>query len=139
MNRSDFIKLSALRIEEAKTLLDAGRYEGSYYLAGYAVECALKACIAKQTKQHDFPPSKKVVEAVYTHDLEKLMKSAGLEVTLNNALAADSTLEAHWSVVKSWNENYRYEQDISESTARNLYTAMTDHNHGVLTWLKKYW
>lgn len=95
MNRNDFIKLSAVRIEEAKILLDAGRYEGSYYLAGYAVECALKACIAKQTKQYDFPPSKKVAEAAYTHDLEKLMKPAGLELAFNNALATDSTLEAH--------------------------------------------
>jgi HEPN domain-containing protein len=30
-------------------LLEAGLYAGAYYLAGYAVECALKACIAKKT------------------------------------------------------------------------------------------
>jgi HEPN domain-containing protein len=40
MNRADFQKLAELRIREAKVLLDSKHYEGAYYLAGYAVECA---------------------------------------------------------------------------------------------------
>jgi HEPN domain-containing protein len=55
MNRADFQKLTQLRLAEAKVLLDSNRYEGAYYLMGYAVECALKSCIAKQTKEYDFP------------------------------------------------------------------------------------
>ena len=55
MNRTDFQKLAEERIAEAKILLDAGKWSGAYYLAGYAVECALKACIAKMTKSEDFP------------------------------------------------------------------------------------
>ncbi len=50
MNRSDFQRLTRLRLDEAKVLLANERYQGAYYLIGYAVECALKACIAKQTK-----------------------------------------------------------------------------------------
>ena len=50
MNRADFQKLAEIRLEEAATLLNAGKFDGAYYLSGYAVECGLKACIAKQTK-----------------------------------------------------------------------------------------
>jgi len=139
MNRSDFQKLAALRIKEAKVLLNEGCYEGSYYLAGYAVECALKACIAKQTKRHDFPPKRKVVEAVYTHALETLMKSSGLEVMFASTLITDKNLEVYWSIVKRWNEDFRYELNISAPAAQELYTAITDREHGVLTWLKKHW
>jgi HEPN domain-containing protein len=43
LNRRDFQELALVRLNEAKVLLDAGHFDGAYYLAGYAVECALKA------------------------------------------------------------------------------------------------
>jgi HEPN domain-containing protein len=49
MTRKDLQKLAAIRLKEAKLLLAANAPDGAYYLAGYAVECALKACIAKAT------------------------------------------------------------------------------------------
>jgi len=42
MNSSDFQKLSAIRLEEARVLLRNKQYAGAYYLAGYSIECALK-------------------------------------------------------------------------------------------------
>ena len=48
MYRSDFQKLAEDRIADAGALFEAHRYDAAYYLAGYAVECALKACIAKR-------------------------------------------------------------------------------------------
>ncbi len=80
MNRDDFQKLAELRLKDGKALLDADRFQGSYYLVGYAVECALKACIARQTKQYDFPA--KNADKLYTHDLNTLLKSAGLEMNM---------------------------------------------------------
>jgi hypothetical protein len=68
MNRTDLQKLSRMRVKEAKALLDAGQSCGAYYLTGYAVECALKACIAKQVRRNDFPDKRTVTES-YTHDL----------------------------------------------------------------------
>jgi HEPN domain-containing protein len=76
-SRNDFQRLAELRLIEARFLLDAGFSDGAYYLAGYAVECALKACIAKGTHQYDFP-DKKLVEKSYTHDVEKLLDAAGM-------------------------------------------------------------
>jgi hypothetical protein len=38
MNRRGLQELAELRASEAKALLDAGVYDGAYYLAGYAVD-----------------------------------------------------------------------------------------------------
>jgi hypothetical protein len=65
--RRDFKALADLRAEEAGILLAERKTQGAYYLAGYAVECALKACIAKKTKRFEFPPKKAYVEKAYSH------------------------------------------------------------------------
>jgi hypothetical protein len=57
VNRADFQTLADIRLAEARDLLalNPPRPDGAYYLAGYAVECALKACIARGYAQHDWP------------------------------------------------------------------------------------
>jgi hypothetical protein len=50
MNRRDLQTLADLRVTDGEKLVDAGRFSAAYYLLGYAVECALKACIAKQIR-----------------------------------------------------------------------------------------
>jgi len=75
MTRATFQVLSETRRQEAVALLSADHYPGAYYLAGYSVECALKACVAKQVKRFDFP-DKKLANAAFTHDLEQLVKVA---------------------------------------------------------------
>ena len=74
MNRNHFQQLADVRIDEAAVLLVRGKSDGAYYLAGYAVECGLKACIAKLTNQHDFPPKPRSIHDYYSHDIEKLVK-----------------------------------------------------------------
>ena len=78
VNRSDLQKLANVRIDDAGILLTAGRYEAAYYLLGYAVECALKACISKQIREFDFP-DKKLVNESYVHDLTKLLNICGIK------------------------------------------------------------
>jgi len=51
----DLYRLTAARLEDARILLHQNRAQAAYYLAGYAVECALKACIARKTALHEFP------------------------------------------------------------------------------------
>jgi HEPN domain-containing protein len=135
MNRADFQKLAKLRIREAKVLLDRKHYEGAYYLAGYAVECALKACIAKKTKRHDFPPKTNY----YIHNLAPLVNHAGLSAALEEERKLDTKFESNWGNVKDWTEESRYESDIDEKRASDLYSAITNKEHGVLSWLRKFW
>ena len=138
MNRSELQKLARLRLKEARTLLERGRYEGAYYLGGYAVECALKACIAKKTRRYDFP-DKKLVNESYTHNLSTLVKAAGLEPELRREIKSNKEFGANWAVVKDWSEDTRYQAAIAESTAKDFYSATVSKKNGVLTWLKKRW
>jgi hypothetical protein len=54
-NRTTFQQLAEARIGEAKLLLANGHPSGAYYLAGYAVEYALKARIAEEFHEGEIP------------------------------------------------------------------------------------
>jgi HEPN domain-containing protein len=138
MNRSDFQRLARLRVKEAKTLLDNQCYEGAYYLSGYAVECAFKACIAKRIKRYEFP-DKKLVNEIYTHDLSKLLSVSGLELEHRRESAADPNFESNWAIVKQWSEQARYLYGVSQSKVEELYLAVVSKQGGILPWLKKWW
>ena len=138
MNRRDVQRLAELRLQEAETLLRALHFSGAYYLGGYAVECALKACIAKKTKRHDFPESPNTVREYYSHDLEQLVKVAGLKAELDKRKSSDPRFEDSWEIVIEWSEQSRYEV-ITRQDARNLLKAISDPDHGVLQWIKSLW
>lgn len=136
-SRNDFQRLAELRLIEARFLLDAGFSDGAYYLAGYAVECALKACIAKGTHQYDFP-DKKLVEKSYTHDVEKLLDAAGMSDTLKSFLARNRGLKLDWETVREWSEQSRYEtKSVQDATA--LLKAVEDQAGGLLPWIRLRW
>jgi HEPN domain-containing protein len=133
VRRIDFQRLADVRIEEAEVLFKAKKYDGAYYLAGYAVECALKACIAKSTRRHDFP-DKQFVNKCHTHNVEELVLHAGLKAMLQT----DAALMLRWAIMKDWNEQSRYERK-TRVEAKALYDAITDPAHGVLQWIKSHW
>lgn len=155
-SRSDFQWLATIRVREAKALLDAGLFDGAYYLAGYAIECALKACIVKKIRRSELP-DKKFIQDVYTHKLGRLLELTGLQVEYQEAMR-DKHFASNWTTVNDWSEEARYEtlgrryiarfvsrpgirrtSPRAEERARQLYNAITDPQHGVLPWLKKFW
>lgn len=138
MNRLDFQKLAEIRIAEAEGLLTLGLSSGAYYLAGYAIECALKACIAKQIQQHDFPPPRKYVEDCYNHDLSKLLGTAKLSDTLKTDEKTNDGLKRNWQTVQDWSEQARYEEHTQHEAAE-LIDAIVHPTEGVLRWVKIYW
>jgi HEPN domain-containing protein len=137
MNRKVFQELTKVRVQEAHILLEAGGYPGAYYLMGYAVECALKACVSKQVKRHDFP-DRKFSNAAYTHKLEELVGLAGLSQDFTNDRQTNRELDANWLVVKDWKESFRYDLGITRQQAHDLYDACTGQN-GILPWIRKRW
>lgn len=137
MNRSDLQRLSNARVREAKVLFAAGEYSGAYYLAGYAVECALKACIAKATQRHDFPDKDRAQKS-FSHKLPDLMKVAGLYDEFELAMRSSPALEASWLAVRSWSEQSRYETSNDEK-ASALLNAISKPINGVLPWIKRRW
>ena len=139
MNRSDFQGLANLRVKEARVLLDNECFEGAYYLAGYAVECALKACIAKQTQAFDFPPDRNTVNRIYSHNLQVLLREANLDSEQEDKARTDPTFARYWKLLTEWSEEARYHTYISREKAEDIYASVTDEEHGVLTWLNRLW
>ncbi len=138
MNRTDLQQLAELRIKEARILLDAASFPGAYYLAGYAVECALKACIAKQTKEYDFP-DQGIVNKSWTHNLKQLLNLAELKDKLEIDMKSNKNLDTFWAIVVNWPGGKRYELGVTQEEARNICDAISDPADGVLLWLKKSW
>jgi HEPN domain-containing protein len=136
VNRKHLQKLATIRLREAKLLLSENAPDGAYYLAGYAVECALKACIAKFTKRHDFPDKDRVKDS-YVHDLAKLINVADLKPEHIEAMR-HLEFELRWKIVLKWSEASRY-KDNSKEDARELIEAVENRRYGVLPWLKKHW
>lgn len=134
LNYKDLKKLAALRIKEAKILLDKRKYSGAYYLAGYSIELALKALWSKKVPAQSFVPARKVYDKLYTHNLNDLLSVSGIK----NELLTNTSREAKWAVVKDWSEETRY-QIISKKNAESLYKAITAPRDGVLTRIKKIW
>ncbi|HEY7064102.1 MAG TPA: HEPN domain-containing protein [Chloroflexota bacterium] len=138
MNRKDFQALAQVRLREAQALLANGLPDGAYYLCGYAVECALKACIAKKTLRHDFPPDPRTLQSIYTHELSRLIDPARLTDTLAAQQQADRIFARNWTTVRSWSEQSRYSRHTT-GEAQDLYTAIADRQRGVLQWIRRYW
>ena len=137
MNRVDLQQLAELRLREAEALLSAGCWDGAYYLCGYAVECGLKACIAKKTREHDFPDLE-LVRSSYTHKFQDLVTVAGLEKDWKQRQDQNPKFRAYWNTIKDWRETGRYQRH-DEPQARALIEAVSDPQEGVLSWLKGRW
>ena len=137
MNRKDFQELSRIRLGEARALLRLGHFDGAFYLAGYSVECALKACIAKATRRHDFP-DKKRAERSYTHSLPDLLRAADLELSRTTRADADRQFKDNWEVVLRWSEQSRYLRKSADE-AKALIAAIEERHYGVMTWIRLHW
>ena len=138
MDRQQLQQLAGLRLDDAEALLASGRWAAAYYLLGYCVECALKACVAKQFRA-DEVPDRKLVTSFYTHRLDDLLSISGIKSQLEARSKSDPLFESNWSTVRDWNESFRYDLLVTEPVARTMYEAITDLSSGVLPRLKTQW
>ena len=118
-------------------LLRNGFPDGAYYIAGYAAECAIKACISRSTDRHEFPDKKRAL-ASHTHNLGELIGVAELKTELTSAEKTDPKFSQYWGIVRDWSEQSRYER-LTVQQAEALINALRDGKHGVMRWLKQYW
>jgi len=110
ISASQLQKLALRYSEDARILPRAGRWHSAYYLAGYAVECGLKACIAKHI--HRTVPSKKFIERFYGHKLDGLLDLAGAKAALQDH--TDEAMKRNWSrIVSPWSSEVRYSIVVS--------------------------
>jgi HEPN domain-containing protein len=132
-DRATFEQLAEIRLVEARLPLENGFPSGAYYLAGYAVECVLKARIAAQFRADEIP-DRRLVERVHVHDLSKLLSLAGLEDELEAEMNTNPDLHERWTVVKEWSERARYEVWTKASALAIIDAVGGDE--GLLRWLQ---
>ena len=142
VNRSELELLARDRIRDAEVLLANGQWPGAYYMAGYALEFALKVSTLKHIDDtgkifRDRKYLEKLAKC-WTHDLNDLLTLADLRIELDKACGTNSSLQRHWAIAKDWNETSRYEQK-TEQEARELFGAITNIPDGVLTWIRSRW
>lgn len=137
LSRNDLQKLAEVRLEDAIILFKAGKASSAYYLAGYSIELALKACISRLF-QLDVIPDKAFVNAIYTHSLENLLNVSGLLPQFKEDSKTDAQFAAYWGIVSKWNETSRY-QLTDKMTAAVLIQSIQDQDHGVFQWVRKHW
>jgi HEPN domain-containing protein len=97
--------IAQARLDDARALLTAERYDGAVYVCGYAVEVALKAKICRVLNWLDFPQTNgefKPYRSFQTHELDVLLRLSGQETRIKND---------HfdlWNVVAVWKAESRY-------------------------------
>lgn len=141
MNRAQWQALAEERVLDADALIRAGRWSGAYHLAGYSIECGLKACVLAFIESGHSDViflTKKFSENCWTHDISELVQLAGLRTTRDLDAAANPILGVNWAVVTQWKEISRY-NIIPEFDARRLYEAVTEAANGVLPWIRIRW
>lgn len=131
-------ELKALaEVADADAALGCGRASAAYYLAGYAVECGLKAIIALSFRASVIP-DRRFVESVYTHDLNRLVAVAGLAAEVKERARVSDEFRLNWALAAAWSEASRYEV-IDSFRATSLVQAIGHPTAGVLPWLKAHW
>ena len=102
---SELDNISRARLEDARALLNAGRFDGATYLCGYAVEIALKARICRALNWPEFLGTSGEFQAYrnfQTHELDVLLRLCGQEARIKqNHFAV-------WNVVATWKVESRY-------------------------------
>ncbi len=139
MNRADLQRLSQDRIDDVAALLAAQRWSAAYYLAGYVIECAIKACVAKQVNQYEFP-DKNFAIRVFTHSFPDLLRAIGLLTVLeaDRTTPGREALNINWEIVKMWQPESRYQQK-SQAEAEAIHKAVTAPHDGLFAWIQAHW
>jgi hypothetical protein len=121
--RKDLQRLANLRLRESRALLKVGLFDGAYHAAGLAVECGMKAIIAKKTRKHQFP-DKKLATDCWTHNPEVLAKHADILAAIKKLQDGSEIFDSNWAQVSQWQVESRYAISVTEREARDFYAAV---------------
>jgi hypothetical protein len=122
-----FYRAALQRFEDGRFLEGVGRTTAAVYLAGYGVECILKALIVNAT------PSKKREEAVQSfrgrraHDFEwlkELYSKAG-------GPPFPKSIQRQFTIVNTWSTDFRYQTGVVEQRDADAFLAAAE---SIITW-----
>jgi HEPN domain-containing protein len=134
---SELAKASIHRLEDARALVEAGRWMGAMYLAGYAVECLLKTKLMRRYRCRNLEEletklrkRRRIAElsSLFTHSL----------MTLVDLLECRDRMRTHPDVwgnfthVNQWKPAWRYWSNPATEEDANDFLAATER---VLRWI----
>ena len=110
LSLNDLRQTVKAHFKDSEILFQNGRFNGSIYLCGYAVEIALKLRITKTLRWDKFPENSadfKKLSSFKTHDLDVLLQLSGTEKNIKSSHLAD------WSIIAQWDPEVRYKSASS--------------------------
>ena len=135
---SEQSKASLHRRADAQGLFDGKRWRGCMYVAGYSVECLLKAqlmrkfgCdtlrrLEKELADRGMLPGDR---SVYTHQLVSLLELTGGA----DRMRRDEPTWRSFSLVNKWMPAWRYTADLADEDYAGEFLAAVDR---VLQWVR---
>jgi hypothetical protein len=123
--------MAVSRLEEAKVLSDAGYEEGTFYLAGYSIELALKARVCQHLDIPNLFYDSPLINdlKVKTHDINTLLLLSGIRKKFEAERIKNVNLSRNWSlIIKTWKPECRYAYCGSKTKkeATNLIDAISN-------------
>lgn len=129
---ADIQNLAWQKFNDAEVLLQEGRHDSAYYMAGYTLELLLKARICKTLKIDDFfyfeesekkVLSKEAYRPFRVHDFLQLMILSGIYADFEIELK-EAEFKEHWSTVSKWKEDARYLAGRAGTDVKNFLTSI---------------
>ncbi len=115
------LEASRHRRKDAEFLQQSARWNSAIYLAGYAIECSLKALVCYGEHKNNLKETtlfKRGVQGAALHNLWSLYEATPL--TFRNAVALDrtNTLKNAWeTIVRLWRKDHlRYARKLGDET-----------------------
>jgi HEPN domain-containing protein len=123
-----FYRVAKQRFDDALLLLEMGRTTAAVYLAGYSVECMLKALILSAIPQAQEEEVLSMFRGARAHDYEWLLR---LYVEKGGSRMPPSVVP-HFARVNSWSTDMRY---LPGTLALREAHAFVDAATAILTWI----
>ncbi|MEQ8788762.1 MAG: HEPN domain-containing protein [Pirellulaceae bacterium] len=125
------LKCGVHRLDEARALFDADRWRGAMYLAGYSIECLLKAKLMQMFNCSNLHGLEEELQrrnllaanaTIFTHQLEVLLRLAnGLDRLRQNPM-----LWPLFNIVNRWIPAWRYNPDLANAEDAEDYLDAVD-------------
>lgn len=109
------------RLDDARVLVENGRTNGSIFLAGFAVECLLKALILVNSTPRERPRLLERLKAEFGHNLDALRREAA-----RRGVHLGPAERAAFVPLNSWNNNIRYEARVQSLQAGRAVLAAAE-------------
>ncbi|WP_353861254.1 hypothetical protein [Azospirillum formosense] len=130
----DWERLANEKRRAAEILFRSRQFGSAYYEAGIALECMLKAKIMRKEGLNIWP-DRSCRKDLYTHDLARLLKLAGLHDRMVAEAKKVTDIGIAWSVAKQWTVDARYARKVRLRDARDIVEAVSPTGKGLLKWI----